>query len=63
MRARIVIGAVVLGSTALAGVAFAAPTRPATSVPPACVVVSGPSGATLQVGYAPNGPSDCTALP
>jgi hypothetical protein len=28
-------------------------------VPPECVVVHGPGGANIQVGYAPNGPSDC----
>jgi hypothetical protein len=31
----------------------------ATTVPPACVVVNGPSGLTIQVGYAPDGPGDC----
>ena len=31
----------------------------AATIPPACVVVNGPNGLTVQVGYAPNGPSDC----
>ena len=30
---------------------------------PACVVVDGPGGLHLQIGYAPNGPDDCTHLP
>jgi hypothetical protein len=28
-----------------------------------CVVVNGPNGAHLQVGYAPAGPASCTQLP
>lgn len=32
-------------------------------VRPACVVVDGPSGLHIQIGYAPNGPSDCQHLP
>jgi hypothetical protein len=34
----------------------------ADPVPPACVVVDQPP-LHVQVGYAPNGPGDCTALP
>ncbi|MGH2794905.1 MAG: hypothetical protein ACRDKG_11445 [Actinomycetota bacterium] len=30
---------------------------------PACIVVNGPAGLHLQLGYAPNGPEDCTVLP
>jgi hypothetical protein len=31
----------------------------AASNPPTCVVVNGPNGLTIQVGYAPTGPGDC----
>jgi len=36
-----------------------------TSLPtgPACVVVNGPNGLHVQVGYAPTGPKGCTPLP
>jgi hypothetical protein len=34
-----------------------------SAVQPACVVVDGPGGLHLQIGYAPNGPDDCTHLP
>ena len=33
------------------------------AAPPACVVVNGPGGLHLQVGYSPNGPEDCRVLP
>jgi hypothetical protein len=35
----------------------------AAQVKPACVVVNGPHGFRLQVGYAPTGPSGCRQLP
>jgi hypothetical protein len=34
----------------------------ATTLPPACVVFNGGNGLTIQIGYAPNGPGDCTPL-
>ena len=34
----------------------------ATTLPPACVVLNGGNGLTIQIGYAPNGPGDCTQL-
>jgi hypothetical protein len=34
----------------------------ATTVPAACVVVNGPNGLTIQVGYAPTGPAGCHQL-
>jgi hypothetical protein len=60
MRTRLIIAAG-LAAVAAAGTvpALASPTSP---IPPACVVAHGPSGADLQVGYAPNGPSDCVVL-
>jgi hypothetical protein len=53
------------GLAGLATLAVAAPTiaSAATPVPPACVVVNGPNGLTVQAGYAPNGPADCQTLP
>lgn len=33
-----------------------------TTLPPACVVLNGGHGLTIQIGYAPNGPRDCTQL-
>lgn len=62
MRTRVIIGGLMVAATALAGPALAAP-HSTGPVPPACVVVNAPGGASVQVGYAPNGPSDCTPLP
>jgi hypothetical protein len=62
MRARVIIGGcLVVASAVIAVPAMAAPS--AGPVAAACVVVNAPGGAHLQVGYAPNGPSDCTVLP
>jgi hypothetical protein len=46
-----------------AAVAMLVPVSSHAAAPAACVVVNGPSGLHLQVGYAPNGPSDCTHIP
>ena len=63
MRVRIIIGGgLALAATLSAGIPALAATS-SSSVPPACVVVNGPSGVSVQAGYAPNGPSDCTTLP
>ena len=53
------------GLVALATLGLVAPTiaSAAGPVPPACVVVNGPNGLTVQAGYAPNGPADCQTLP
>ena len=49
---------------AVAGaVAMLIPASSNAAVPAACLVVNGPSGLHLQVGYAPNGPSDCQHIP
>ncbi len=53
-------------AVALATVAAAlAMLAPATShaATPTCIVVDGPSGFHLQIGYAPHGPSDCKHTP
>lgn len=63
MRKRVALVSAVVGGLTLV-VPFAVHTSAkAATVPAACVVVTGPNGAHLQVGYAPNGPADCTALP
>ncbi len=60
MRTRLIIAATLAVAAAAGTVpALASSTSP---VPPACVVANGPNGATLQVGYAPDGPSDCVVL-
>jgi hypothetical protein len=59
MKVRVVLGAVGLATLGVVPLAASADPLP---VPPACVVVdSAPLHA--QVGYAPNGPADCTTLP
>ncbi len=62
MRLRIVtlVGAVAALLASRTGVAAAGPVPDA--VPPACVVIDAPP-LQIQAGYAPNGRSDCTALP
>ena len=52
----------VVGIVAGALVAVVPLTVSAGPVPPACVVVDAPP-VHAQVGYAPNGPGDCTTLP
>ena len=49
-------------AAAAATVALLVPTT-GSALEPACVVVNGPGGLHLQLGYAPNGPEDCTVLP
>ena len=59
MRKRLVVAGVVGGALA-ALFPLSAQARPTSAAPTAtCVVVSGPGGLNLQVGYAPNGPGDC----
>jgi hypothetical protein len=53
---------IAVGIAALAGaVAMLVPvsSRAAT---PTCLVINGPSGLHIQIGYAPHGPSDCRQL-
>jgi hypothetical protein len=58
-----IIGGVLVAATA--GLAVPALATSATPQSPSatCVVVHGPSGFHLQLGYAPNGPRGCTSLP
>ncbi|HWE55202.1 MAG TPA: hypothetical protein VG435_06790 [Acidimicrobiales bacterium] len=61
MKRRVLFGIVAV-TGALSALALA-PAAHATSVPPACVVVHGPNGLSLQVGYSPTGPSGCGQVP
>ncbi|MBV8690494.1 MAG: hypothetical protein JOZ37_05530 [Actinobacteria bacterium] len=59
MKKRLLVGGLVGGVLAVL-FPFAAQAGTHTAAAPAtCIVVSGPSGLNLQVGYAPNGPADC----
>ena len=59
MKKRLFLGGAVGGlMLALTPFAANASTRPAQNTP-TCVVVTGPGGFNLQVGYAPNGPDGC----
>jgi hypothetical protein len=58
MKKRILAAALAGGAIGVLAPGIYASAHAAT-VPPECVVVHGPGGATVQVGYAPNGPSDC----
>jgi hypothetical protein len=63
MRKRVALVLGAAGAITLLAPVAATVTASAASAPPACVVVTGPSGLNLQVGYAPNGPSDCRRIP
>ncbi|MBV9041460.1 MAG: hypothetical protein JOZ68_10665 [Acidimicrobiia bacterium] len=63
MKKRVAIVSAVAGALMVA-VPFAVHTpAKAATVPAACIVVNGPNGAHLQVGYSPTGPAGCVALP
>ena len=57
MKARLVLGATVMGLLGLVPL-----TASAAPPVPTCVVVD-QAPLQVQVGYAPDGPSDCAALP
>jgi hypothetical protein len=63
MRIRMIIGGLAVVATASALPAWAAAASAPGPVPSACVVINGPAGANVQVGYAPIGPDGCTTLP
>jgi hypothetical protein len=55
---------IAIALASLAGVlAMLVPISARAAVPAECVVVNGPNGVHLQLGYAPHGPSDCRTLP
>ena len=63
MKKRVAIVSALVGAfMLLVPFAFHTPAKAAT-LPPACVVVNGPNGLHLQVGFAPTGPAGCTQLP
>lgn len=57
-----VTAATVGGGLYLAMPGASAKSHAATTVPAECVVVNGPNGLTIQVGYAPTGPAGCHQL-
>jgi len=63
VRVRMIIGGCLVFAVSLGAGIPAVAAMTSRSVPPACVVVNGPNGVSVQAGYAPNGPSDCTTLP
>lgn len=60
MKKRVAIVAGVVGALSLVAPAamFAGASASAAGSDP-CVVIHGPNGLTIQVGYAPNGPTGC----
>jgi len=63
MKKRILIACAFAGGTLSLAIPFAArATTQAASVPPACFVIAGPNGLTVQAGYAPTGPAGCQQL-
>jgi len=52
------------GIAALAGaIAMLVPAASHAAPQPLCVVINGPGGVHIQVGYSPSGPSGCRQLP
>ena len=58
MKKKIALG---FAAAAATTVALLVPAS-SSAAPAACVVVNGPAGLHLQLGYAPNGPEDCTVI-
>lgn len=63
MKRRLVPALTIVAAVGVGVPLAQAASHPSATVPPACVVVNGPNGVHLQVGYSPHGPSDCTQLP
>ena len=57
MKKKVAVGIAALASAV--AMLVPASSRAAT---PKCVVINGPHGLHIQVGYAPNGPQDCKVL-
>lgn len=62
MKKRIAI-AVAAGAALLVTAGATTNLAQAQASSPACVVIHGPNGLHLQVGYAPTGPDACTQIP
>ena len=65
MKKRVAIVAGVVGTLSLLApaAALAATSSSQTTVGPECVVITGPNGLTIQVGFAPTGPAGCRHIP
>jgi hypothetical protein len=59
MKKRLLAALVASGALALFAPLAAAHAQSPLPSQSACVVITGPSGLTIQFGYAPNGPSAC----
>ena len=53
---------IAVGIAALAGAVAMLVPASSRAATPKCVVINGPHGLHIQVGYAPNGPQDCKVL-
>ena len=62
MRKRFVLACLAGTAIAIAAPLAASANAQAPQASPACIVVNGPNGLHLQVGYAPTGPDGCTQL-
>lgn len=53
---------IAVGIAALAGaVAMLVPVS-SRAASPTCIIIKGPHGLNIQIGYAPHGPQDCKVL-
>jgi hypothetical protein len=59
MRRRLAILFMSAAAAAALVPTLAAHASTSATLPPACVVIHGPQGLTVQVGYAPDGPTTC----
>ena len=59
MKTRSKVGIAIAGAFASAALLVPATSHAAT---PTCIVIKGPSGLNIQIGYAPNGPASCRQL-
>ena len=53
---------IAVGIAALAGAVAMLVPASSRAATPTCVVINGPGGFHIQVGYAPHGPQDCKVL-
>ena len=62
MRKRIVLACLAGAAITIAAPLAASANAQTAPASPACVVVNGPNGLHLQIGYAPTGPDGCIQL-
>lgn len=53
---------IAVGIAALAGALAMLVPVPSRAASPTCIVINGPQGLHIQVGYAPHGPQDCKVV-